>query len=51
MEILLPRDGAQLTQVIEGDGRKFPTVNEAEGLKNVIGVRMPIRKSVTLRFE
>jgi hypothetical protein len=51
MEILLPSDGTQPTQVADGQGRKFPTVNEAEGLLNVMGVRMPIQNSVTLRFE
>ena len=51
LEVLLPKDGTQLTQVMDGQGRKLPTVNEAEDLFNVIGVRIPIRKSVTLRFE
>ena len=50
-EILLPTAGPQPTQVMDGQGRKLPTVNAAEDLLNVIGVRIPIRNSVALRFE
>jgi hypothetical protein len=51
MEILLPKIGTTLTKVMDGQGRKLPTVNEAEDLLNVIGVRIPIRNSLGLRFE
>jgi hypothetical protein len=51
MEVLLPKDGTRLTQVTDGEGRKLPIVKEAEALPNVIGVRMPARDSVALRFE
>jgi hypothetical protein len=51
MEVLLPTEERRFTQVTDEAGRKLPIVKEAEALPNVVGVRMPIRSSVALRFE
>lgn len=51
MEILLPGNETKSTKVTDGGGRRLPVVKNPEGLTNVIGVRIPMRSSVSVRFD
>ncbi|MBI2502813.1 MAG: hypothetical protein HYW07_06225 [Candidatus Latescibacteria bacterium] len=51
LEVLMPRNGRKLQEVVDDQRQALPLIWEAEGLTGVAGVRLPMRSSIRLVFR